>query len=57
MNKKETFKATSEFKDEAHFSSFNQYKNVYDFSVLIYGEKLNMGKDLNQNGFLEGKQM
>jgi acetyl-CoA synthetase len=33
MNKKETFKATSEFKDEAHFSSFNQYKNVYDFSV------------------------
>jgi len=33
MRNKETFKATSEFNDEAYFSSFNQYKNVYDFSV------------------------
>jgi len=27
------FRATEEFKEEAHFSSFNQYKNVYEFSV------------------------
>lgn len=27
------FKASKEFKDEAHFSSFNQYKNVYEFSI------------------------
>lgn len=29
----EIFRATEEFKDEAHFSSFSQYKNVYEFSV------------------------
>ncbi|MCW8804355.1 MAG: AMP-binding protein, partial [Ignavibacteriaceae bacterium] len=33
MSSEETFKASSEFKDEAHFSSSNQYINVYDFSV------------------------
>ena len=33
MNDKLIFKASPEFEDEAHFSSFNQYKNVYDFSV------------------------
>jgi len=33
MNDKSIFKASPEFEDEAHFSSFNQYKNVYDFSV------------------------
>lgn len=33
MSKEKTFSASNEFKDEAHFSSFNQYKNVYDFSV------------------------
>ena len=27
------FKASAEFKEDAHFSSFNQYKNVYEFSV------------------------
>lgn len=27
------FRASEEFKNEAHFSSFNQYKNVYEFSV------------------------
>ena len=27
------FKASDEFKEDAHFSSFNQYKNVYEFSV------------------------
>jgi acetyl-CoA synthetase len=27
------FKASEEFKEDAHFSSFSQYKNVYDFSV------------------------
>lgn len=27
------FRASDEFKEEAHFSSINQYKNVYDFSV------------------------
>jgi acetyl-CoA synthetase len=33
MNNKELFRASEEFKDEAHFSSFNQYKNVYEFSI------------------------
>ncbi|MGB5529909.1 MAG: acetate--CoA ligase [Ignavibacteriaceae bacterium] len=33
MNNKETFRPSEEFKDEAHFSSFNQYKNVYEFSI------------------------
>ena len=33
MSKEKIFSAPLEFKDEAHFSSFNQYKNVYDFSV------------------------
>jgi len=27
------FKASEEFKEDAHFSSFSQYKNVYDYSV------------------------
>lgn len=27
------FRASEKFKDEAHFSSFNQYKNVYEFSI------------------------
>jgi len=27
------FKPSEEFKDDAHFSSFHQYKNVYDFSI------------------------
>lgn len=27
------FRASEEFKDDAHFSSYNQYKNVYEFSV------------------------
>ena len=33
MNSEQIFKASSEFKEDAHFSSFNQYKNVYEFSV------------------------
>jgi acetyl-CoA synthetase len=27
------FKASEEFKEDAHFSSYNQYKNVYEFSI------------------------
>jgi len=27
------FRASEEFKEDAHFSSYNQYKNVYEFSV------------------------
>ena len=27
------FRASDEFKEDAHFSSFNQYKNVYEFSI------------------------
>jgi len=27
------FRASEEFKDDAHFSSFNQYINVYEFSI------------------------
>ncbi len=33
MSKEIIFSAPLEFKEDAHFSSFNQYKNVYDFSV------------------------
>ena len=33
MSKEKIFRASFEFKDDAHFSSFNQYKNVYEFSV------------------------
>ena len=33
MSNETTFKASPEFKEDAHFSSFNQYKNVYDFSI------------------------
>ena len=34
VNKKElVFKPSPEFKKEAHFSSYNQYKNIYDFSI------------------------
>ena len=33
MSSEKIFKATSEFKDEAHFSSSSQYINVYDYSV------------------------
>jgi acetyl-CoA synthetase len=29
----DVFIATDEFREDAHFSSFNQYKNVYEFSV------------------------
>lgn len=29
----EIFKASEEFKEDAHFSSFNQYRSVYEFSV------------------------
>jgi acetyl-CoA synthetase len=32
-NEEVIFKASEEFKEDAHFSSFSQYKNVYDFSV------------------------
>lgn len=34
MKKEEqVFKPSPEFKKEAHFSSFNQYRNVYDYSI------------------------
>ena len=33
LSDKDIFLASEEFKEDAHFSSFNQYKNVYDFSV------------------------
>ena len=33
MSNEITFKASPEFKEDAHFSSFNQYKNVYEFSI------------------------
>ncbi|MBP1683793.1 MAG: hypothetical protein H6Q27_1360, partial [Ignavibacteriaceae bacterium] len=29
----ESFRATDEFREDAHFSSLNQYKSVYEFSV------------------------
>ena len=29
----QVYKASEEFKEEAHFSSYHQYKSVYDFSV------------------------
>ncbi len=33
MSKEKIFSASFEFKEDAHFSSFNQYKNVYEFSI------------------------
>ena len=33
MGNEPTFKASPEFKEDAHFSSFNQYKNVYEYSI------------------------
>ncbi len=33
MKSQEVFRASEEFKEEAHLSSFNQYKNVYEFSI------------------------
>lgn len=33
QSKAETFRATDEFREDAHFSSSNQYKNVYEFSI------------------------
>lgn len=33
MSNEQIFKASPEFKEDAHFSSFNQYKNVYEFSI------------------------
>ncbi|MCU0333057.1 MAG: AMP-binding protein, partial [Ignavibacteriaceae bacterium] len=29
----EIFRATDEFREDAHFASLNQYKNVYEFSI------------------------
>jgi len=65
------FKASEEFKEDAHFSSFNQYKNVYDFSVAdkerfwsseareLYWfnlwKEVKQGKAFNSRWFVGGK--
>ena len=33
LNHEDIFRASEEFREDAHFSSFNQYKNVYEFSI------------------------
>jgi acetyl-CoA synthetase len=68
---KDLFTATAEFREEAHFSSFNQYKNVYDFSVAdkerfwsgeareLYWfnlwKEVKQGKAFNSKWFVGGK--
>jgi acetyl-CoA synthetase len=65
------FIATDEFREDAHFSSFNQYKNVYDFSIadkerFWSGEarelhwfnlwkEIKQGKGFNSRWFVGGK--
>lgn len=65
------FRASEEFKEDAHFSSFNQYKNVYEFSVAdkerfwggeareLYWFNLwsdvKQGKAFNSKWFVSGK--
>ncbi len=67
----ESFRATDEFREDAHFSSFNQYKNVYDFSVadkerfwsgearelhwFSLWKEVKQGKAFNSKWFVEGK--
>lgn len=65
------FKASDEFKDDAHFSSLNQYKNVYEFSIAdkerFWGGEarelhwfnpwsdVKLGKAFNSKWFVNGK--
>ena len=65
------FRASEEFKEDAHFSSYNQYKNVYDFSVadkerfwsgeareMFWFEQwkeIKQGKGANSKWFVGGK--
>jgi acetyl-CoA synthetase len=65
------FRASKEFKEDAHFSSFGQYKNVYDFSVAdkdrFWGgearelhwfnlwREVKQGKAFNSKWFVGGK--
>ena len=65
------YKASDEFKEDAHFSSFSQYKNVYEFSVadkerFWSGEarelhwfnlwkEVKQGKTFNSKWFVGGK--
>lgn len=65
------FKASDEFKNDAHFSSFNQYKNVYEFSIAdkerFWGsearelhwfnlwKEVKQGKAFNSKWFVGGK--
>ena len=66
-----SFKASPEFKKDAHFSSFNQYKNVYEYSILnrekFWGseskelfwfepwKEVKKGKAFNSKWFVGGK--
>jgi len=65
------FRAPEEFKEDAHFSSFNQYKNVYEFSIAdrerfwsgeareLYWfnlwKEVKQGKAFNSKWFVGGK--
>lgn len=67
----ESFKATDEFREDAHFSSLNQYKSVYEFSVAdkerFWGGEarelhwfnqwsdVKQGKAVNSKWFVSGK--
>ncbi len=71
QNTEDIFIATDEFRDDAHFSSFNQYKNVYDYSIadkerFWSGEarelhwfnlwkEIKQGKAFNSKWFVGGK--
>lgn len=66
-----SYKASPEFKKDAHFSSFNQYKNVYEYSILnrekFWGseskelfwfepyKEVKKGKAFNSKWFVGGK--
>jgi acetyl-CoA synthetase len=66
-----TYKASPEFKKDAYFSSFNQYKNVYEYSILnrekFWGseskelfwfepwKEVKKGKAFNSKWFVGGK--
>ncbi len=50
------FKPSPEFKKEAHFSSFNQYKNIYDFSIRNPEKFWGAAKQKSFTGLKYGKK-
>ena len=68
---KNIFRASEEFIEDAHFSSFNQYKNVYEYSIadkerfwsgeakelhwFTFWKEVKQGKAFNSKWFVGGK--